>query len=92
MKRTCQEFWLKNKSKTRNYLFKEINRNKLMSNEISKKHRKICKTVSYIEHFLILASTITGCISSSAFTSLISLPRETTNSAIRLKICIKKHR
>ena len=63
-----------------------------MSNEISKKHRKVCKTVSYIEHFLILASTITGCVSSSAFVSLIGLPRGTASSAIRLKICIKKQR
>ena len=63
-----------------------------MSNEISKKHRKVCKTVSYIEHFLILASTITGCVSSSAFVSLIGFPRGTTGSAIRLKICIKKQR
>ena len=63
-----------------------------MSNEISKKHRKVCKTVSYIEHFLILASTITGCVSSSAFVSLIGLPRGTTGSSIRLKICIKKQR
>ena len=48
----CQEFRLKNIYKTRNYLIEEINQNKL----ISKKHKKICTTLNYIEHFLILAS------------------------------------
>ena len=39
-----QEFRLKNIDQTRNYLIKEINRNKLMS----KKHKKICTTLNYI--------------------------------------------
>ena len=38
---------------------------------MSKKHKKVCTTLSYIEHFLILTSTITGCILISAFASLI---------------------
>ena len=54
---------------------------------ISKKHKKICTNLNYIEHFLILASTITGCISISAFASLIGIPIEITSSAIGLKIC-----
>ena len=37
--------------------------------------------------FLILASTITGCVSISAFASLISIPIGITSSAIGLKIC-----
>ena len=49
------------------------------------------------EHFLILASTITGYISISAFTSLIGIPIGITSSAIGLKICaitgrIKKYK
>ena len=52
---------------------------------ISKKHKKICTNLNYIEHFLILASTITGCISISAFASLIGIPIEITSSAIGLK-------
>ena len=36
---------------------------------------------------VILASTITGCISISAFVSLLSIPIGITNSAIGLKIC-----
>ena len=29
---------------------------------MSKKHKKVCTTLNYVEHVLILASTITGCI------------------------------
>ena len=51
-----QEFRLKNIDKTRKYLIEEINQSKL----ISKKHKKVCTTLNWIEHFLILVSTITG--------------------------------
>ena len=40
----------------------------------------------YIEHFLILASIITGCISISAFTSLIGIPIGITIFAVGLKV------
>ena len=53
---------------------------------ISKKHKNICTTLNYIKHFPILASTITGCISISTFTSLIGIPIGITSSAIGLKI------
>ena len=53
-----QKFRLKNIDETRNYLLEEVNQNELMS----RKHKKVCTTVNYIEHFLILHSTITGCI------------------------------
>ena len=58
-----EKFRLKNIDETRNYLIEEINRNELMS----KKHKKVCTTLNYLEHFPILASTITGCISISTF-------------------------
>ena len=29
---------------------------------MSKKHKKVCTTLNYVEHVLILVSTITGCI------------------------------
>ena len=54
---------------------------------MSKKHKKICTTIYYTEHFLILASTITGCVSTSAFASLIGIPIGITSSATGLKIC-----
>ena len=54
---------------------------------MSKKHKKVCTDLKYIEHFLILASTITGCISISDFASLIGVPIAITSYAIGLKIC-----
>ena len=54
---------------------------------MSRKHKKVCTTLNYIEHFLILASTITGCVSISAFASLVGIPIGITSSAIGLKIC-----
>ena len=70
-----QEFRLKNIDETRHYLIEEINRNKL----ISKKHKKVCKTLNYINHFLILGSTITGCVSVSTFVSLVDIPEGITS-------------
>ena len=54
---------------------------------MSKKHRRVCTTLNYIKHFLILAPTITGCISISAFASLLGILIRITSSAIELKIC-----
>ena len=51
-----QEFRFKNIDETSNSFFEEIKQNKLMS----RKHQKVCTTLNYIEHFLILASKITG--------------------------------
>ena len=79
-----QEFRLKNIDETRNYLIEEINRNQL----ISKKHKMVCTTLNYIEHFLILGSAVTGCVSISAFPSLVGIPIVITSSAVGLKICV----
>ena len=52
----------------------------MKQNELmSRKHKKVYTT-------LVLASTITGCISIFAFTSLIGMPLGITSSAIGLKI------
>ena len=53
---------------------------------MSRKYKKICTTLNYIEESLILASTITGWVSISAFASLFGIPIQITSSAIRLKI------
>ena len=50
-----------------------------------------------IDHWLIVISTITGCVSISAFASLVGFPIGTTSSATGLKICaitarIKKYK
>ena len=78
-----QEIRLKNISETRNYLPEEVNQNKL----ISRKHKKVCTTLNYIEHILILASKITGCISISDFAYLIGVSIGITSSAIGSKMC-----
>ena len=76
---------MKKIDKVRNYLIEEINQNKLMS----KKHKKVCRVLNYIDHSLIAISTIiTGCVSISAFASLVGIPIVITSSAIGLKICI----
>ena len=80
-------------NETRNYFLKEVKQTELMS----KKHKKVCTTLNYIEHFLILASTITWYISISVFASLLGIPIGITSSVIGLKICaiaagIKKYK
>ena len=49
---------------------------------MSKKYKNVCTTLDYIEHFLILASTITGCVSTFAFASLVDIPIGITSSTI----------
>ena len=58
-----QEFRLKNIDKTRNYFIEDMKQNELLL----KKHKKVCTNLNYIEHFLILSSTISECISISVF-------------------------
>ena len=79
-----QELRLRNIDETRNYFLEEIKQNELMS----RKHRKVCTTLNYIEHVLIIASTITWCISIFAFASLIGICIGITSSAIVLKSCV----
>ena len=79
-----QGFRLKNINETRKYLIEEINQNKLMS----KKHGKVCRVLNYIEHLLILISTVSGSVFISAFASLVGIPTGITSFAIRLKICV----
>ena len=50
-----QKCKLENINETRNYFLEGIKQNKLLS----RKHKKVCTTVNYIENFLILASKIT---------------------------------
>ena len=52
-----------------------------------KKQTKMNRVLNYIEHLLILVSTVTGCVSISAFAYLVGIPIAITSSAIGLKIC-----
>ena len=44
--------------------------------------------MNYIEHSLILISTVTGCIFISAFASLVGIFIGITDPGIGLKICV----
>ena len=55
---------------------------------MSKKHKKVCRVLNYIDHSLIVISTITGCVSISAFASLVGIPIGITSSATGLKVCV----
>ena len=72
----AEEFRLKNLDERRNYLFEEIEQNEL----VSRKHRKFCATLNYIEHFL--APAVIGCVSITAFTSLAGILRDIASFAV----------
>ena len=79
-----QEFRLKQIDEIINYLIEEINQNKLMS----KKHKKVCRVLNYIDRSLIVISTNTGCVSISAFASLVGILIRILSSPLGLKICV----
>ena len=65
-------------------LIEEINQNELMS----KKHKKVYRALNYIERLFILISTVSGCVSISAFFSFFGIPIGIMSSATGLKICV----
>ena len=54
---------------------------------MSEKYKRTCKNLNYVEHLFILASTITACVSISAFALLVCVPVGITSSAIGIKVC-----
>ena len=46
------------------------------------------KTLNYVEHLLILASTFTGCVSISDFASVVGITVGIASPAVGLKICV----
>ena len=54
---------------------------------MSEKYKKTCKCLNYVEDLLILASTVTGCVSVSAFASLFPVVVGIMSSTVGLKIC-----
>ena len=54
---------------------------------------KTCKYLNYLEHLLILVSTVTGYVSISAFVSLVCVSVGIASSAVVIKITagIKKY-
>ena len=56
---------------------------------MSKKHKKGCKVLNYIDQYsLIVISTITGCVSISDFALLVGNPIGITSPTIGLEICV----
>ena len=53
-----------------------------------KNHKKVCRVLNYIGHLLILVCTVSGCISTSPFSSLVGISKRITSSPIELKICV----
>ena len=51
-------------------------------------HKINCRVLNYIDHLLIEISTITECVSISAFASSVSIPIGITSSDIGLRICV----
>ena len=78
------EFRLKEINKIRNYLIEDVKLNKL----INKNQKKACKILNYTEHLLILASTLSGCVSIFSVASLIGIPVGISSSAIIKKISL----
>ena len=54
---------------------------------MSKKNKKVCKTLNYIGHFVILASKIIGYVSISDFASLVGVHIGIKSSSFGFKIC-----
>ena len=44
--------------------------------------------MNFVEHLFVLIFTVTGCVSISAFTSLVGIPTGVTSSEIGLQICV----
>ena len=55
---------------------------------MSKKHKKVCRGLNYIDHLLTVISIITRCVSISDFSYLVSIPIGITSSAKQLKLCV----
>ena len=64
---------------------KEIKQNELISNG----HEKACKILNYTVHLLILASRVSGFVSTSAFASLAGIAVGIPSSAATIKNCAK---
>ena len=54
---------------------------------VTKKHKKTCKTLNYVE-LLFLASTFTDWVLISVFTSIVDIIVEITRSKVGLIVCV----
>ena len=75
------EFWLRKINEIKNYTLGEIKHNDLVTEKYNSH-----KILYHVEHLLILASTVTGCISISAFSSLVCVSFGILSSALGIKV------
>ena len=54
---------------------------------LNKKCKKTRKYLNYVEHLLMLALTVTGCLSNPVFPSMVFVSLDIKRLAIGLKIC-----
>ena len=54
---------------------------------MNEKYKKTWKYLNCVENLLFLVSTVTGCVSISAFASLVCVPVCITSSAVGIKAC-----
>lgn len=54
---------------------------------MSAKHQKVCN-LNYFDHFFVLVFVVTGCVSISAFTSLVDVPFGIAKVTVGLKISV----
>ena len=92
-KNISREFKLTNVDKARSYFVEEIKQNDFMS----KKHKKVCEALNYIEHLVILASKVTLFVSISVLASLLGIHPCLASFVVGLEICtmtagIKKYK
>ena len=41
---------------------------------MNEKHKEDCRALNYFENFLVFVSAVSGCVSISAFASLVGVP------------------
>ena len=73
-----QRFRLKNIDEERDCFTEEIKQNELTG----KRHKKVCTNLNYMKHLLILASTVTGCVSVYDFVSSVGFSEGITSSTV----------
>ena len=87
------KFRLRKTDETRNCILDDIKHNDFMRG----KYKETCKHLNYVKNSVILASRVTGCVSTSTFASLVAILVGITSSSVEIKICavsagIKKYK
>ena len=54
---------------------------------MSEKQKKVCRDLNYFGNFLVFVSAASGCVSVSAFASLVGVSVGISSSTVEIKIC-----